>query len=46
MPTLPPVTKALMLICAVVYCLQVLLPMLPVEEIGRASCRERVSLVV
>ncbi len=33
MPTLPPVTKALMLICAVVYCLQVLLPMLPVDAL-------------
>jgi membrane associated rhomboid family serine protease len=33
MPTLPPVTKALMLICAVVYCLQVLLPSLPVDEL-------------
>ncbi len=33
MPTLPPVTKALMLICTVVYCLQVLLPMLPVDAL-------------
>ena len=33
MPTLPPVTKALMLICAVVYCLQALLPTLPVDAL-------------
>jgi len=31
MPPLPPVTKALMLICTVVFCLQQLLPILPLD---------------
>lgn len=33
MPQLPPVTKALMLICAVVYCLQLLVPFLPLDDL-------------
>ncbi len=33
MPTLPPVTKALMLICTAVFCAQLLLPMLPVDAL-------------
>jgi membrane associated rhomboid family serine protease len=31
MPPLPPVTKALMLICTAVFCAQLLLPILPVD---------------
>ena len=33
MPPLPPVTKALMLICTAVFCAQLLLPMLPVDAL-------------
>ena len=33
MPPLPPVTKALMIICTAVFCLQLLLPMVPVDEL-------------
>ena len=33
MPPLPPVTKALMLICTAVFVLQMLLPMLPVSQL-------------
>ncbi|MBP6899758.1 MAG: rhomboid family intramembrane serine protease [Burkholderiaceae bacterium] len=33
MPTLPPVTKALMLICTAVFCVQLLLPILPTEAL-------------
>ncbi|OYU98488.1 MAG: rhomboid family intramembrane serine protease [Burkholderiales bacterium PBB5] len=33
MPSLPPVTKALMLICTAVYCIQLLLPILPMEAL-------------
>ena len=31
MPNLPPATKAMMLVCVAVYCVQLLLPILPVE---------------
>jgi membrane associated rhomboid family serine protease len=33
MPPLPPVTKALMLICTAVFLVQMLLPMLPVDQL-------------
>ena len=33
MPNLPPATKALMLVCVAVYCVQLLLPILPVEPL-------------
>ena len=33
MPPLPPTTKALMLICTAVFCLQVLIPMLPLDAL-------------
>jgi membrane associated rhomboid family serine protease len=33
MPPLPPVTKALMLICTAVFCVQLLLPILPVDAL-------------
>jgi membrane associated rhomboid family serine protease len=33
MPPLPPVTKALMLICTAVFCAQLLLPILPVDAL-------------
>ena len=33
MPPLPPVTKALMLICTAVFCVQLLLPVLPVDAL-------------
>ena len=33
MPSLPPVTKALMLICTAVFCLQLLLPIVPVDAL-------------
>ena len=33
MPPIPPVTKALMLICTAVFCVQLLLPILPVDAL-------------
>jgi len=33
MPPLPPVTKTLMLICTAVYCVQLLLPILPLDAL-------------
>ena len=33
MPPMPPVTKALMLICTAVFCVQLLLPMVPLEPL-------------